>query len=245
MDFSLLGLWGQMGAVAKTVVVILLGMSMYAIGIALERFLTYRRSWQRSFSYLAALQPLVGAGGPLPDAMALERQYPDAPIARVLGPAVNEFVEGVEQLGPASADPVEMELLVNGISRSMERGKKREVAALQRGLSVLATISSSAPFVGLFGTVFGIITAFQQMADPSKGGGGGLASVSAGIAEALLTTAVGLAVAIVSVWFYNYFVTRLDSFGVLVDDTSGELSDKLLRATRGGRATAGGPAARP
>ncbi|HXU64246.1 MAG TPA: MotA/TolQ/ExbB proton channel family protein [Polyangia bacterium] len=236
MDFSLLGLWGQMGAVAKTVVVILLGMSMYAIGIALERFLTFRRSWQRSVSYLAALQPLVGSGGRLQEAIALERQYPDAPVARVLGPAVTEFAEGVEQLGPGRSDPIEIELLVNGISRSMERGKKREIAGLQRGLSVLATISSSAPFVGLFGTVFGIITAFQQMADPSKGGGGGLASVSAGIAEALLTTAVGLAVAIASVWFYNFFVTRLDSFGVLVDDTSGELADKLLRSTRGGRA---------
>jgi biopolymer transport protein ExbB/TolQ len=236
MDFSLLGLWGQMGAVAKTVVVILLGMSMYAIGIALERFLTFRRSWQRSVSYLAALQPLVGSGGRLQEAVALERQYPDAPVARVLGPAVTEFAEGVEQLGPSRNDPIEIELLVNGISRSMERGKKREIAGLQRGLSVLATISSSAPFVGLFGTVFGIITAFQQMADPSKGGGGGLASVSAGIAEALLTTAVGLAVAIASVWFYNFFVTRLDSFGVLVDDTSGELADKLLRSTRGGRA---------
>jgi biopolymer transport protein ExbB len=248
MDFSLLGLWSQMGAVAKTVVVILLGMSMYAIGIALERFLTFRRAWQRSVSYVAALQPLVGSGRQLSDAVALERQFPDAPIARVLGPAVTEFVDGVGQLGPAGNDPIELELLVNGISRSMERGKKREVAALQRGLSVLATIASSAPFVGLFGTVFGIITAFQQMADPSKGGGGGLASVSAGIAEALLTTAVGLAVAIAAVWFYNFFVTRLESFGVLVDDTSGELADKLLRSTRGGRGmtgTPGSPAARP
>jgi biopolymer transport protein ExbB len=236
MDFSLLGLWGQMGAVAKTVVVILLGMSMYAIGIALERFLTYRRSWQRSVSYVAALQPVMGSGGSLQDAVALERQFADAPIARVLGPAVSEFVDGVEQLGASSTDPIEIELLVNGLSRSMERAKKREIAALQRGLSVLATISSSAPFVGLFGTVFGIITAFQQMADPSKGGGGGLASVSAGISEALLTTAVGLAVAIVSVWFYNFFVTRLESFGVLVDDTSGELADKLLRSSRGARA---------
>ena len=245
MDFSLLGLWGQMGAVAKTVVVILLGMSMYAIGIALERFLTFRRSWQRSVSYVAALQPLVGSAARLPEAVALQRQFDDAPIARVLGPAVSEFVEGTEALGAARTDAIELELLVNGISRSMERGRKREIAGLQRGLSVLATISSSAPFVGLFGTVFGIITAFQQMADPSKGGGGGLASVSAGISEALLTTAVGLAVAIASVWFYNFFVTRLDSFGVLVDDTAGELADKLLRSTRGERALGGAPAARP
>ena len=138
---------------------------------------------------------------------------------------------------------------MNGISRSMERGKKREVAALQRGLSVLATISSSAPFVGLFGTVFGIITAFQQMADPSKGGGGGLASVSAGISEALLTTAVGLAVAIARGLVLQLLRHAAGiSSASLVDDTSGELADKLLRSTRGGRATTGmpgSPAARP
>jgi biopolymer transport protein ExbB/TolQ len=95
----------------------------------------------------------------------------------------------------------------------------------------LATIASSAPFVGLFGTVFGIITAFQQMADPSKGGGG-LASVSAGIAEALLTTAVGLAVAIISLWLYNFFVTRLDDFTGLTEEASGELVASLVRGQR-------------
>jgi len=234
MDFSLVGLWSQMGAVAKTVVVILLGMSMYSIGIALERFLTFRRSWQRSLGYVAALQPLIGSGERLREAGPLQQQWQDAPVARVLGPAISEFTTGIDALGVAARDAVEVELLVNGITRSMDRGKKREVASLQRGLPVLATIAASAPFVGLFGTVFGIITAFQQMADPSKGGGGGLASVSAGIAEALLTTAVGLAVAIVSVWFYNFFVARLESFGVLVDDTAGELADKLLRSARAG-----------
>src|SRR4029453_17192099 len=85
---------------------------------------------------------------------------------------------------------------------------------------------------GLFGTVFGIITAFQSMADPGKGGGG-LAVVSGGIAEALLTTAVGLAVAIVSVWFYNFFVTKVDDFTVDVDETAGEVLDGMMRAGRG------------
>jgi biopolymer transport protein ExbB/TolQ len=114
----------------------------------------------------------------------------------------------------------------------MDRARKREVSGLQRGLPVLATIASSAPFVGLFGTVFGIITAFEQMADPSKGGGGGLATVSAGIAEALLTTAVGLAVAIVAVWFYNFFTNRLEEMASLMEDATGELSDRLLHGTR-------------
>jgi biopolymer transport protein ExbB/TolQ len=87
--------------------------------------------------------------------------------------------------------------------------------------------------------VFGIITAFEMMADPSKGGGG-LATVSAGIAEALLTTAVGLAVAIVAVWFYNYFAAKLDDFGVIIDDSTGELADRL--ASQVGRVQHGSPA---
>ena len=124
--------------------------------------------------------------------------------------------------------------MVDGIGRSMDRVKEREIANMKRGLSALATMSSSAPFVGLFGTVFGIITAFQNMADPTKGGGG-LASVSAGIAEALLTTAVGLAVAIVSVWFYNFFTTKVDDFTVDVDETAGEVLDGMAREGRGAR----------
>jgi biopolymer transport protein ExbB len=240
MDFSLIGLWSQMGMVAKTVVVILLVMSMYAIGIVLERFLTFRRGRLRSLGYIAALQPLVIPGGRLADALPLEQQWKDAPAARVIGPGIADFLRGMEAIGPSAADPIDVELLVHEVSRSMERAKKREVASLQRGLPVLATISSSAPFVGLFGTVFGIITAFQQMADPAKGGGGGLASVSAGISEALLTTAVGLAVAIATVWFYNFFVTRLDQFAAIIDDTAGEMADRLLQSTRA-RTTHGQP----
>jgi len=232
MDFSLLGLWNQMGAVARIVVILLIGMSMYAIGIALERFITFRRSRERSLGYLKALQPLITAQGRTDEAAALEAHFRDAPLARVVGAGLNEFRQGLQELGSAATDVVELEILLHGVGRTMERAKKREIAGLTRGLPALATISSSAPFVGLFGTVFGIITAFQQMADPSKGGGGGLATVSAGISEALLTTAVGLAVAIASVWFYNFFTTRVEELGNLIDDASGELADRLLHGSR-------------
>ena len=232
MDFSLLGLWNQMGLVAKVVVILLVAMSMYATGIALERFIVFRRGRRRSLKYVAALQPLVGKPDRLQDALGLRGQWKDTPMARVLGEGLDEFRRGLEELGAASADALELELLMQGVARSMDRAKKREMAGLSRGLPVLATIASSAPFVGLFGTVFGIITAFQQMADPSKGGGGGLATVSAGIAEALLTTAVGLAVAIVAVWLYNYFTTKLDQFGVIMDDAAGELTDRLGHGKR-------------
>src|SRR6187551_1857651 len=109
MDFSLLGLWNQMGAVAKIVVLILLGMSMYAIGIVLERFMVFRKGRQQSLAYLGALQPLVTAGGRLPEALALERGFKDAPAARVLGPAIADFLAGVESLGDGATDPIELE----------------------------------------------------------------------------------------------------------------------------------------
>jgi biopolymer transport protein ExbB/TolQ len=233
MDFTLLGLWNQMGAVAKTVVIILLGMSMYAIGIVLERYLTYRKGKRESLGYLSALQPIVSGGGRLSEALAIEPSFKNAPAARVIGPAIADFVSGLDGLGADVADPIRLELLIHSVNRGMERNKKREVAGLQRGLPVLATIAASAPFVGLLGTVFGIITAFQQMADPSKAGGGGLATVSAGIAEALLTTAVGLAVAISAVWFYNYFLVKAGHFSAMIEDSAGELADQLMRNVGG------------
>ena len=241
MDFSLVGLWNQMGWVARGVVIILLIMSMYSIGITVERYLTFRKGRLQSIGYIGALQPLVATTGRLREAVGLEQRFRGSPVAKVIGNGISEFVRGVEALGPRATDPGELEIVVDAVSRSMDRVKERELANLRRGFPVLATVSSSAPFVGLFGTVFGIITAFQQMADPSKGGGG-LASVSAGIAEALLTTAVGLAVAIAAVWFYNFFVSRMDEITVDVDETTGEVLDSM---TREGRAFAGARAAQP
>jgi biopolymer transport protein ExbB/TolQ len=226
MDFSLLGLWNQMGVVAKLVVITLLVMSMMAIAVSIERLVTFRKGRRRSLEYIAALQPLIGTPGRLHEALRLPESWNDAPLARVLGVGLSEYRQGLERLGSAAADTIELEVLTHGVGRSMDRAKKRELSGLGRGLPLLATIASSAPFVGLFGTVFGIITAFEKMADPSKGGGG-LATVSAGIAEALLTTAVGLAVAIVAVWFYNYFAAKLDEFGGIIDDSTGELADRL------------------
>ena len=233
MDFSLLGLWHQMGFVARGVVILLIAMSMYAIGIGLERFITYRRGRSRSIAFLAALEPLIRSREKLDQATHLGKNWQDAPLARILGTGLKEYQAGLQELGGLAHDAVERELLVHSVGRSMDRAKKRELAGLSRGLPALATISSSAPFVGLLGTVFGIITAFRQMADPKAGGGGGLATVSAGIAEALMTTAVGLAVAIVAVWLFNFFTTRVNDLGVLMDDATGELSDRLLHAARG------------
>ena len=97
---------------------------------------------------------------------------------------------------------------------------------MKKGLGALATIGSTAAFVGLFGTVFGIITAFSGMA---KTGSGGLGAVAAGIAEALVTTAAGIAVAIIAVVLFNYFQNKLERFQIEMANTSSELVDFFLK----------------
>jgi biopolymer transport protein ExbB/TolQ len=217
MNFTPQALWHEMGPVPRGVVIILLAMSVWAIGITVERLLAFRRNRRQSIGYIRALQPLLAAPGHLHQAMGLERQWQSSPVARVIAAGIHEFVRRFAA-GPAG---------IEGASRSMERLKDRELMGLRRGLPGLATIASSAPFVGLLGTVFGIITAFRKMADPNAPGG--LASVSGGIAEALVTTAVGLTVAIIAVWFYNYFSTRVEHLTVDVDETAGEVLECMRR----------------
>jgi biopolymer transport protein ExbB/TolQ len=222
-DFSLPHLWQQMGPVPKGVVIILLLMSTYSIGVAVERLLAFRRGRNQSIGYIGALQPLIATPGRLREAVGLEQRWRASPVARVIASGISEFVRGVEGRRRRA---LPLEGVVEGASRSMERIKERELINLRRGLPGLATVSSSAPFVGLLGTVFGIITAFQKMSEST---GGGLASVSGGIAEALITTAVGLTVAIVSVWFYNFFTNKVDHITVDVDETAGEVLECMIR----------------
>jgi biopolymer transport protein ExbB/TolQ len=97
---------------------------------------------------------------------------------------------------------------------------------LKKGISSLATIGTTAPFIGLFGTVYGIIHAFQSMATT---GSGGLASVSGGISEALITTAFGLFVAIPAVWIFNVFTGRVDYFVLEMNNSSSEMVDFFIK----------------
>ncbi len=162
-------------------------------------------------------------------AVAAAKAPPQSPIARVVAAALDEYQEGTEALAKAGPQDVGEFDVVDAVNRALERVKEREIADLRRGLSGLATIASAAPFVGLFGTVVGIITAFQKMAKE----GGGLNAVSGGIAEALVTTAFGLLVAIPSVMVFNYFTNRVDDFVVDMNDVSSELVSFVLKEGRG------------
>jgi biopolymer transport protein ExbB/TolQ len=227
MDFTLVGLWHEMGFQARAVVVVLIVMSLYSLAITGERLLTYRRGRQQSRRYIEALAPLVEATGRLREAVGLEKGFAGSPVATVIGAGLREFARDLDKPGAPAVAPFDLAEIVN---RAMERSKERQLAGLRRGMPVLATVASSAPFVGLLGTVGGIITAFQKLSDPTKGGGG-IGTVSAGIAEALITTAVGLGVAIIAVWFYNYFTARLDDVTIDIDETASELVDTILRGS--------------
>jgi biopolymer transport protein ExbB/TolQ len=118
--------------------------------------------------------------------------------------------------------------VLDTVRRSIQRASALTANDLTKGVAALATIGATAPFVGLLGTVVGIITAFQGIAAT---GSGGLGAVSAGIAEALVETALGLLVAIPAVWFYNYLTGRIAYFNVEMDNSSSELVDYFIKKT--------------
>lgn len=125
--------------------------------------------------------------------------------------------------GTRSADK---DLCFESVARALERQQARELVALKRGYGWLATVGSTAPFVGLLGTVMGIVTAFEKMA---ASGSGGLGTVSAGIAEALITTAFGLLVAIPAVMAFNYLAGWSDARAIDISESSNEFLDVVAR----------------
>jgi biopolymer transport protein ExbB/biopolymer transport protein TolQ len=121
---------------------------------------------------------------------------------------------------------------IDASRRALERAEAIVHAELKRGISTLATIASSAPFVGLLGTVVGIINAFQGIAAEKSTG---LGAVAGGISEALVATAIGLLVAIPAVWMFNYFSNRVEAFDVEMGNSSSELIDYFIKRTQGAR----------
>jgi len=186
-----------------------------------ERLVVYARAKRASRRFTDQLRELLPAGK-LSEAAELSKRLTGGHLPRVLGLAIAEYNRGVELLArPGSKNSGTADVLA-AVSRAMERGSLHTVNDLKRGLGALATVGSTAPFVGLLGTVAGIITAFQSMAAT---GSGGLGSVSAGIAEALVTTAFGLLVAIPAVMMFNHLTYRVDDMQLEIAASAHELLD--------------------
>ena len=220
-SFSLIGMLSSMNWVAKGVVLVLALMSIWSLTIAIERIWRFQRAKRESLTIARLVTPLL-AQHKLRDAIALtaDKNYRHSHLARVLRAGLTEFEYETTQSLPEDFD------VVASGQRAIERETLMTTAEMKKGLGNLATISTTAPFVGLFGTVAGIIHAFQGMA---LTGSGGLGAVSAGIAEALVTTAFGLFVAIPAVWMYNYFLNKVDRFNVEMSNSSSQLIDYFIK----------------
>jgi biopolymer transport protein ExbB/biopolymer transport protein TolQ len=225
-------MWATMNWVAKGVVVVLALMSIWSLTIAIERLWRFQKAKRESLEVAKAVTPLL-AQHKLREAINLisDKKYRHSHLARVLRAGLTEFEYETTQQLPEDFD------VVASAQRAIERETLMTTAEMKKGLGNLATISTTAPFVGLFGTVAGIIHAFQGMA---LTGSGGLGAVSAGIAEALVTTAFGLFVAIPAVWMYNYFLNKVERFQVEMSNSSSQLVDYFIKneARARGKATA-------
>ena len=213
MGTSILEIWQQMGWLAKTVAVFLILMSIYSLGLFIERLMLFRSAKKQSIEYLPIATKAL-RDGRYKEAVEAAKRYNKSHLAKVLAAGLQQFL--FEKEDQPSHDAVE------SVRLAVERAAALTTAEMKRGLGGLATIGATAPFVGLFGTVVGIINAFTGMAAT---GSGGIGAVSAGIAEALITTAVGLGVAIPAVWMFNYFTGVVEFFGIEMANSSSELID--------------------
>lgn len=228
--FTLTGMWEQMGIIAKVVVIILALMSVYSLGFAIERLWRFHKARKESLEVALGVTPLLKSHR-LAEAITLARdkRFKHSHLARVLSAGLTEF-----QLDSTQPMPENFDVVESG-KRAIDRETLMTTADMKKGLTNLATISTTAPFIGLFGTVIGIINSFRGMA---ASGSGGLGAVSAGIAEALFATAIGLAVAIPAVWLYNYFLGKIDRFNVEMSNASSELIDYFIKNEARARVTA-------
>jgi biopolymer transport protein ExbB/biopolymer transport protein TolQ len=217
-------MWNQMTWVAKAVAFVLFFMSMWSFGVAIERIYTFSQARKQSKLYAPQVAKHL-KDGRLKDAIALStsKNFRYSHLAKVVLAGLQEYQFQQEAGGGLSRDD-----LVDSVRRSIQRATALTQSDLKKGVNSLATIGTTAPFVGLLGTVVGVINAFVGIAAT---GSGGIGAVSAGIAEALVETALGLLVAIPAVWFYNYLTGRLDYFNVEMDNSSSELVDYFIKKT--------------
>ena len=223
MQFDLRSMAEHMGGVAWATVITLTIMSVYSIGVMIERYYTYMQATKQSRKYAPEVARYLKQKK-LKEAIDISdgKQFKMSHLAKVLKPGLQEWQYQVE-IGETEKD---REGAVEAAKRAIQRATAVNLSDLKRGLSGLATIGATAPFVGLFGTTFGIINAFAGMA---LTGSGGIAAVSAGIAEALITTAFGLFVAVPAVWAFNYFNGKVEGFNVEMDNSSSELLDYFIK----------------
>ena len=222
MQVNLIELWHEMLWFARGVVFVLAFMSIWATSITIRNWWNLRKAQKETRKFAPEFSQFLEEDN-LVEAIKLAEGYKKSHVARVLGGALGEVKPLIMDGSVTVAD-------INSAERAVERNMMIITSELKRGLAVLATVGSTAPFVGLLGTTMGVVNAFQGMA---TSGSGGIAAISSGISEALITTAFGLLVALPAVWAFNYFTNKIENLVVEMTYTSKELIDYLIRGVAG------------
>ena len=221
MNVSLLALFKSMGGFAKGIVFVLAIMSVLSLTVMVGKWWRLRKAQRETRKFAPEFSQFLEEDN-LNEAIRLAEGYKQSHVARVLGGALGE-VKPLLQDGSVTVSDI------NSAERAVERNMMIILSELKRGLAILATVGATAPFVGLLGTTMGIVNSFSAMA-AGGGAAGGLGGMMAGIAEALITTAFGLIVAIPAVWLYNYFATKVENLTVEMTVSSKELIDYLIKS---------------
>ena len=215
MDFSITGIFEHFTPPTWTIFAVLVTMSVLSMTVAFNRGLAFRRTKVRSQRFAEAVGAHLTAGDVAPVLeVTPDKAYRFAYLARIVDAALKDAID------LKSKDDTLSDL--STVASAMERAVSAEAASIRKWMTILATVSATAPFVGLLGTVFGIINSFLGMAST---GSGGLGAVAGGIAEALIMTGIGLIVAIPAVWMYNWANARADGIEREMRDAASETLD--------------------
>jgi biopolymer transport protein ExbB/TolQ len=209
--------------VSMTLIVLAL-FSVYSLAVIGERWWTFWRARRDSLGLMRRVYDQVGEGR-LRQALAACETRRASHVGAVLASGLREFMP-LECPNPGVRGGPELDRASVAARDAMQRATAGEIERLEQRLTSLATLGNISPFVGLFGTVIGIMRSFEAI---SRTGSGGLASVSSGIAEALVATAAGLFVAIPAVVAYNHFVSRVKTHATDMDGAASELIARVAR----------------
>jgi len=217
-SFSLVGMWNQMSWIPRGIVIILFIMSIYSLAVIIDRWLYFSAARKQSREFAPRVAGALKEGR-LDEAIKVADRSKKSHLAEVVTAGLQEF----RSYGSGGSITDEQ---IESSKRALERSESIVHAKLKKGLGGLATIGSTAPFIGLLGTVIGILNAFQSIANSKSSG---IGQVAGGISEALVTTAFGLVVAIPAVMTFNYFTNKVEAFDVEMDNSSSELVDYFIK----------------
>jgi len=196
MHFTPQELWAATGTPVRIVLAVMMLMAVWCFYVAIERTIALAKARKQSRLLAEAVAgPLSEANSDQALEICKKDEFGDSYLGHMLVAGLAEFSARKDKYG------------IEAVERALDRVSITETQSLRKGMNMLATTGATAPFVGLVGTIFGIINAFQMM---GEAGGGDLAAISSGIAEALITTAIGITVAIIGVWLFNYFNGKID-----------------------------------